>query len=154
MLTRELVEHFGGPVSIVVGTRDARLRPGFTRVFGIVGDVGSPRITFFAPEVTSQRMLADLGDNGQVAVQVTSWATFMSYQIKGTVREIVPAGPEAERVIAHVRDQVVVVTAAAIGEPFSQRWAKYVTMPALAITFEAREVYLQTPGPRAGARIG
>ena len=153
MLTRELVEHFGGPVSIVVGTRDAHLRPAFTRVFGIVGAVGSPSITLFAPEVMSGRMLADLRDNGQVAVQVTSWATFTSYQLKGTVTGIVPAGADAESVIAHVRDQVVAITSGIVSERFAVGWSKYVTTPAVAVIFEARDAFLQTPGPRAGARI-
>jgi hypothetical protein len=151
-LSQEILDHLLGPVSIVVATRDARMRPAFTRVLGIVAGADGV-ITLFAPVVTSDVMLANLRANGAIAVQIASWANFHSYQIKGTFLDAAPAGPEADAVMDATRRKAVEVTSKILGEKFGAGWGRFVARPTLRIDFRAEEVFLQTPGPNAGARI-
>ena len=151
-LSSEILEHLLGPVSIVVATRDARMRPAFTRVMGIVAN-DDATMTLFAPVATCEPMLANLRDNGAIAVQIASWANFHSYQIKGAFLDAKPAGPEANAVMEATRSKVLEVTGKIVGEKFAAGWGRFVATPALAVVFRIDEAFVQTPGPKAGTRV-
>src|SRR5258707_2168507 len=134
-LSKVILDHLLGPVSIVVATRDARMRPTFTRVMGIVAI--DDAVTLYAATVTSDAMLTNLRDNGTIAVQIASWANFHSYQIKGMFLDAKPAGPEANAVMAATRTKVLEVASKIVGEKFAAGWGRFVATPALAVTFRA-----------------
>ena len=62
MIPDKLVEFLHGPQIMLVGTRDAKLRPAVDRAFGAVADAPDS-ITIFLPD--AERTLANLADNGE-----------------------------------------------------------------------------------------
>ena len=69
MIPDKLVEFLHGPQIMLVGTRDAKLRPAVDRAFGAVADAAKDSITIFLPDGNAERTLANLADNGRVALE-------------------------------------------------------------------------------------
>jgi len=153
MLTPELVDFLAGPVSIGVASGDASARPVYTRVFGIAGEAGTDRATVYAAEATAGPLLACIQHRPLIAVLVGDCANFQSVQFKGEVVDVRPADPEGDAVVDHITAKVLAVAGPMFGGPFAEGWARFVLRPALAITLVVREIYRQTPGPDAGARV-
>ncbi len=89
----------------------------------------------------------------EIAVQLASWADFRSLQIKGGVVDVRASGPDAVPLIDDNTRRVVDVITRVVGAAQGAGWARFVIYPALAVTVEMREVYEQTPGLSAGARL-
>jgi len=143
-----------GPALMVVGSRDAALRPAHVGAVGAV--VGDDRrtITFFVPESRSARLLSDLRDNGRVAFSF-GLVSHEAYQIKGvyvssrptTAGDIALQETYRAKLFATMRD----VYPPEIARPYALG-AAY--RPGVAVTFRVDAIYLQTPGPGAGTRMG
>jgi hypothetical protein len=136
------------------GTRDERLYPAQTFVIGAVVHPDQETITFFVPESRSERILSDLKSNGRVTLAV-GLATHEAYQLKGVYISSRPADAK-ERAVQEIYRAKVLSAMLQAGYP--EQIAKplvlgFVYQPAVAITFRAEEIFLQTPGPEAGKKI-
>jgi hypothetical protein len=151
VLTAELAEFLESGVSILVGTRDARLRPTCMRAMGASVDRSIGRVTILLPEACAAQTLGDLRDNGRVAVTFSRPFDHKSVQLKGVCDEIRPSTPEEhaleERYRAAFSEQLY-----AVGMPRAVT-RRMRTTPSVAVVFEVRQLFEQTPGPRAGAPI-
>jgi hypothetical protein len=151
VIPEELAEVFESGVSILVGTRDAALVPEAARGVGAIVHPDRRRLTVFLPTEVAERTVANLRDNGMVAVAFSGILDHKTTQVKGRVTEIRPA-TEAER-------DVVVRYHAAFGEVLSLAGMARATVrtlnvwPSTAVTFEATDIFAQTPGPGAGERL-
>ena len=67
-ISAELAAFFESGVSVLVGTRDARLLPECLRAVGARVEPGGTEITVFVPKATSALTVANLQDNDRVAV--------------------------------------------------------------------------------------
>jgi len=152
MLTQQIVDYWQDPISVVVGTRDANLIPGFIRVFGIFGRPGGTSATFVAPEATSAEMLRNLKDNAQVAVQVVHIPDFESYQLKGKYVLHRPATLEENALVEQSKVKTSLFFANAFGLP-PDFWTNYISVPAISVEFNIEAIFIQTPGPNAGQKI-
>jgi hypothetical protein len=136
------------------GTRDARFVPFGHRVPGWHVDQSGRTLTVFMAEASSPRLLEALRDNGRIALTFEEIGTHETYQVKGRYlshrpvepAEIALAGATRERFARSVRslsndEQVAALMAAAIPSP------------GVAVEIGVDEVFVQTPGPGAGARI-
>ena len=143
-----LVELFESGASIVIGTRDAELRPEIGRACGAVVDRKERRITVFLAEAIAARTLANLAENGAIAVAFTEIFQHRSIQTKGKVIS-------TERA-AEIHQDTIKRYMGAWAEALYQTGIpravtlQCATWPAVAITFEASDVFVQTPGPKAG----
>jgi hypothetical protein len=153
MIPDRVVEVLRGPAIMLVGTRDAGLRPAHTSAVGALVDDDRRTVTFFVPESRAARLLRDLQDNGRVAFSF-GWVSHEAYQLKGTYVSSRPA-TAADR--AHQEAYRASLLAAArqvypeeIARPFALG-AAY--QPGVAVTFRVEAVFLQTPGPGAGTRL-
>lgn len=142
----QLLAH--GP-SLLLVTRDASLRPEIVRAgFGTVTDDGSILIAVPLPE--GRRTVANLEDNGVVALSAARPTTYRTLQVKGRgarrcTRPDVEA--QAERHRERMGDEIAAVGLdGGITRVFwSHRFAVF--------AFTPDEIYEQTPGPSAGLAI-
>jgi hypothetical protein len=151
VLPADLVEFAESGVSVLVGTRDAALRPYATRAFGASVHEGRKGITVYLSETVSQRTLADLRDNPEIAVTFSRPIDHRSIQVKGRVLDIAATTPAQreiqERYLSAWVEQVFVV---GLPRAIGRRMQLF---PSYAVRIALRELFHQTPGPDAGRRM-
>jgi hypothetical protein len=148
-----VVEVLRGPAVMLVGSRDAALRPAHTCAVGAIVDDDRRTVTFFVPESRSARLLSDLRDNGRVAFSF-GWVSHEAYQLKGTYLSARPTTADDIARQEAYRAALLVAAREAYPEELARPFALGVAYhPGVAITFRVDEVYRQTPGPGAGARM-
>jgi hypothetical protein len=150
-LPNDLVELFEGGASIVMATRDGKLRPEVARACGAVVDrteSSRARITVFLAESVAARTVANLAENRELAVLFTEIFRHRSIQTKGKVVSVERA--------AEVHQDAIKRYMGAWSEALYQTGIpravtlQCATRPATAITYDAEELFVQTPGPKAG----
>ena len=139
-----------GPAAINIGTRDARLRPtGGTGV--LVRTQGADQLLIHVTSRQAARLLPNLRDNGAIAVSVSLTTSHEAYQLKGRVTAIEDA-PAADEALVRAQTAKFLEGGANMGLP-RHLIERVHCWPAVLLTVEVTEVYVQTPGPRAGDRI-
>jgi hypothetical protein len=136
-----------GHDAVVVGTRDAALRPACAMAVGVAFPEAG-RVTVYVTEAAGALTFANLEANGAVAVVFEEILSHHTVQVKGRVLEIRPAAEDeralVERSIAGFFRQVEAVGGAPGVVRRVRRW------PCRAVTLEVTDVFEQTPGPKAG----
>ena len=153
MIPEELVEFLHGPRGIVLGTRDGRLRPCMIWVSGLIADAASDTITLFVADAYVERSLANLKDNGKVALTCGHGPAHEAYQFKGDYLDSRPTTEQEVAVQNLHKSKVVSHFAHEYGEPAGKVFAGLHYEPSTAIRFKVTEIFDQTPGPNAGKRI-
>src|SRR5260221_8710190 len=92
MIPDRVAEHLQGPSFLQVATCNADLRPAHAHVLGAVVHDDKVTVTFFVYEKRAKRIVADLEQNGRVALEAAQ-ATHEAYQLKG---EYVSSRPSSE----------------------------------------------------------
>ena len=136
------------------GTRDANLVPAGHRVPGWHVDQSGRTLTVLIPEVSAPRLLEALRDNGRIALTFEEIGTHETYQVKGRYlshrpvasADVARAGATRERFARSLRSLYA-------DEHLTGLMAASIPSPSLAIEVGVDEVFIQTPGPGAGARI-
>jgi len=150
-LSEELVEFIESGVSMLVGTRDAALRPRVQRAVGAVVAPDRESLTVYLTRQISEETLANLRDNGLIALTSSRPYDHRSIQIKGrllAIRDSVEADrAHQERYLAGFVEHVYIV-----GLPRSVMRQLRI-FPSVAVTMTAEDVFVQTPGPGAGRRL-
>lgn len=154
MIPDRVIEVLSGPSFVQIGTRDESLRPAHTYAIGAMVHEDRQTVTVLVPTARAARILPHLESNGRVALGIAQ-ASHEAYQLKGTYLSTRPtdagdlARQEAYRktLLDHARRAGFPED---IARPLTQG---FVYRPSIAITFRADEIYLQTPGPRAGSRL-
>jgi hypothetical protein len=144
----DLASLLEGLVAVHVATRDASLVP--DEVMGAAAslDARSRRLTVYLPVATSETSLANLHDNGAIAVLLSQPLTHRTVQLKGRAEEIRPAREdEREAVLGFAAAFDAEVETIGLPPAVVRRRRRW---PCHAVTFLVSEAWEQTPGPRAG----
>jgi hypothetical protein len=108
-------------------------------------------LTVYLPEATATATLADLRDNGEIAITLSRAVDHRSVQVKGTCAAMRPGTGDDRAVQERYReaflDQLQVVGLPRKVACRIQWW------PSIAVDVVVRELYEQTPGPKAGQRL-
>lgn len=144
----DLVDFLEGGVSILVGTRDAGQRPETTRAVGAAVSPDRTRLSVLLAEHTAERAIANLEDNGRIAVAFSRPIDNFAVQLKGRVTEL-RRGDDADRRVAERYHAVYVEQLYMVGMPRSLS-KRIRVWPSFAVTFEIDDIFVQTPGPGAG----
>jgi hypothetical protein len=146
-LPDDVVEFVQRGISVLVGSRDARLMPECIRAVGVRVERGAQELTIFLPTATSARVLANLRENGRIAITVAH-TDHHSIQIKGKVLRVASARPADRELVERYRCDLA-QNWGYIGVPprFTLRLAHW---PCHAVRFRVETAFDQTPGPRAG----
>ncbi|MFO0706078.1 MAG: hypothetical protein U0412_04410 [Nitrospira sp.] len=151
MIPPAMIELLRTGVSVVVGTRDAALMPECTRAWGIRIEGDRRTATIFLTESISGRTLANLRENGLIAISCTRPTDHVACQLKGRVRTIRPAD-DREREASRRWHREFVGELVAIGVP-GELPSAWITEPALAVEIDVTDVFHQTPGPGTGGKV-
>jgi len=135
------------------GTRDRDLVPGGHRVCGWRVGADQRTMTALVPAEFTRGLVESLRENGELAVTVEEFPSHETYQFKGRYLSHREALRDDVDVVDRIRRRFVRgVRPIFPGAPEDVLHA-FVQAPSLAVEFEVREIYLQTPGPGAGTRL-
>jgi hypothetical protein len=151
VITPELAEFIESGISVLVGTRDARLRPDCVRAAGVRADPGAGTLAVFLPAATAERALANLADNGRIAVTITRAIDHRSLQVKGGALEVRPSTADERREIERYLD-LLAADWGHVGVP-RQATRSMNHWPAFTVTLRCEALFEQTPGPGAGGPL-
>ena len=150
-LPEELVDFMEGGVSVLVGTRDAALRPECLRAAGCIVSPDRATLRVLMNEATATRTVANLRAGSPIAVTFSRPVDHRTVQVKGTCRTVRPAAPDeqavAERYLALFAEGLYVV---GMSRAIVRRLR---VAPTVVAEVLVRELYHQTPGPDAGRRL-
>jgi len=135
------------------GTRDRDLVPHGHRVCGWRVGADQRTITAFVPQEFTATLLESLQDNGELAVTIEEFPSHETYQFKGRYLRHRPAQPADVETVDRIRGRFVKSLKPVFADAPEAVLKAYVAPPSVAVDFEVREVYLQTPGPGAGTRL-
>jgi len=135
------------------GTRDRALVPHGHRVSGWHVGAGGRTLTVLVPEPFTAHLVESLEDNGQLAVTVEEFPSHETYQFKGRYLRHRPLQQEDVEIVDRIRERLVRSLRPIYSDVPEHLLNAFVVKPSLAVEFEVVEIYLQTPGPGAGARI-
>ena len=135
------------------GTRNRDLVPFGHRISGWRIGADGRTLTAFVAEPFTAGLVESLQENGQLALTVEDFPAHETYQFKGRYLRHRPVHREdldivdriRERFMKNMRTVFPVVPEGIVGA--------FISKPALAVEFEVSEIFVQTPGPGAGARI-
>lgn len=149
-ISDEIAEFLAQGVSLLVATCDAARRPEAIRAVGLRTAPDRQHVTVYLPEATSARTRANLLVNDRIALVASYPLDHRSLQLKGTVKRVALAEPRELPWLEEYLDKFGGVVEV-IGMPFEivrmvSHW------PAFALEIQIRELFVQTPGPGAGAR--
>jgi hypothetical protein len=151
LLPNDQLRFLQGPIICFLGTRDRALRPGVAWASAVRADGVAGTITFLLPDAESARPLADIEDNGLIALTALDPLSHQSYQYKGRFLSQRP-GNDDDRALCDIQRSKACARVDELRLP-GHLFARYVFWPGTAITFRVEEIYDQTPGPNAGRQI-
>ncbi len=140
-------------VSIIVGTRDAALRPHVMRAVGFRLSDDRRRLAVLLPQARSDELIDDVRANGRIAVVFSEPTTHRTLQVKGRDAVVLPCDA-ADRDVAARTLEGFVDELGQIG--FTAEVAQTILRhddDLVALQFTIAEAFEQTPGPTAGERL-
>jgi hypothetical protein len=150
VLEPDHVELLESPCALIVGTVDATGLPDATRGWGlVVDDGGSIRLLLSSNAVTTHE---NLGTTGVIALTATHFSTLVSVQVKGRMVTLEPETPDDRIRFDRFAAGCVRDLHELDGTPEEAIW-RLLPPGIVACVFTVDEVYDQTPGPAAGARL-
>lgn len=151
MIPEKFVDFAHGPRLLFFGSRNAKLRPTATWAFGVLADGDKGTITAFVPEIEGAQTFENLAENGRASLVISDPPTHETYQFKGQHRETRPC-TEADYTVQEIYISKLIAQLGPIGYG-EHVWGPFVKKPAMAVTFEVEDIFVQTPGPGAGDKI-
>jgi len=133
------------------GTRNRDLVPFGHRVSGWCIGADGRSLTAFIPEPAG--LVESLQENGELALTVEAFPSHETYQFKGRYVSHRPAHREDLAIVDRIRERFIKNMRAVFPLLPEGIAGAFTSKPALAVEFEVSEIYVQTPGPGAGARI-
>jgi hypothetical protein len=140
--------------SMNVAGRDAHKRPTLARGLGIRVSPDRRTLTVFLSETHSSQVLRCLRENGAIAVAVTWPRTHETLQFKGRVGEIVPLSIDDRETMAAYQESFAEELETLGYRPEFTRQLLAGSESSVAVVFEPVEIFNQTPGPKAGEKLG
>lgn len=136
-----------------MASRDADLVPHVHRVSGWRLGKDGKTITAYLPALFAEHLLEAMENNGQVAFSLEEYPAHETYQFKGVFVRQRALEAEDRALVATQRERFVRDILPLYPEAPVDLIRGYVVEPDVAVEFEVQEIYLQTPGPGAGARL-
>ncbi len=138
-------------VSVLVGSCDASRVPGCMRAVGLKLHDDRRHATVYLPESTSRHTVTNVAENPRIAILTSYPPDHRSLQLKGNVTRVASAAASDQAFIEEYLSTFGRVLEL-LGMPHElvdriSHW------PSVALEFRIEELYVQTPGPGAGAKF-
>lgn len=142
-----------GRVMILVATRNAAHRPMIGRATGARFDAESGRIALLVSASQWPDAVANALPGTPISATFVIPETYQAYQIKGSVADTRPANAvEQARGTRYVEEMLS--TMGALGVSRLQLSSTLSDRDLVRIMFFPSDLFVQTPGPQAGQRLG
>jgi hypothetical protein len=135
------------------GTRNRELVPCGHRVSGWFAHAGGRTLTALVADHFTANLIESLQDNGELALTVEAFPSHETYQFKGRYLRHRAVQREDMEVAARIRQRFLKSVRHIYTDAPEHLLDAWMHAPAVGVEFEVREIYLQTPGPGAGARL-
>ena len=154
-LPADLVAMMARGVSVIVGSRDAALRPSLMRAVGSRVEADGRDITVYLARSQSRQLLQDIAATGQVAVVFSEPSTHRSVQLKASRAGIRQADDGDAAVLAsYLASMEREIQQVGFAPPLTRAMLAHRLDDVVAVRFTPEQAFDQTPGPRAGAALG
>ena len=154
MIPERLVQFLEQRANVAfAGTRNRELVPFGHRISGWAIGTDRRTLTAYTPEPLTAELLESLEANGELALTVEAFPAHETYQFKGRYVSHRPVRHEDFVVVDRIRERFVKNMRTVFPALPEQVTGAFPAKPVFAIMFEVSEIYVQTPGPGAGARI-
>jgi hypothetical protein len=154
-LPADLVAMMARGVSVIVGSRDAKLRPSIMRAVGSRVEADGRDITVYLSRPNSRQVLQDIASTGQVAVVFSEPSTHRTVQLKASRAEIRSAvAGDVPVLAAYLQSMEHEIQKVGIAPPLTRAMLAHRLEDVVAVRFTPEQAFDQTPGPRAGTAIG
>ncbi len=137
--------------AILVATVDTQGAPWSCRGFALKSDDALASVTVYVPMATSQQLIQHVAVTGRLAIASVLIIEHLSFQLKGTTRAA-RAAREDEAPFVRARLEAFADVLEELGVP-RRRTRSFTHWPAFALEMNVDEIFDQTPGPNAGARV-
>ena len=151
VIAPELAAFLQSGLSMVVGTRDADLRPEVARAVGLRVEADGTEATVFIPVATGAETRANLETNRRIALTCSRPADHRTLQLKGGVLEIREADERDRAAVERYRQDLTGVLGF-VGVP-PRLTGRLQAWPCHAVRFRVEAIFQQTPGPDAGVTL-
>jgi len=135
------------------GTRSPDLVPHGHRVTGWRASTDGLTLTAFITEHSTAHLIESLDDNYSFAMTVEQYPSHEAYQFKGRYLRQRPIVREDIEVVDRIRARLLKSFRPLYPHAPDGLVDWFVGTPCLAVEFRVEEIYVQTPGPSAGARL-
>ena len=155
LIEPDIAAFIQGGVSVVVCGRDAALVPDVARGCGCRVSRDRRRVTVLIDPGRATELLDNIRANGIIAVVFSQPSTHRTIQLKGTHAKITGVS-SADRRLAERHLQAWVAELVSIGyrADFAAAVRGHAETGLTAIAFTPSAAFEQTPGPKAGQRLG
>ncbi|WP_174803185.1 hypothetical protein [Martelella limonii] len=152
MLEDDVAAFLSGNVMIVAAITDAALRPHIGRGCGAYFDGDQGDIVLLASSTQWPDFYANAAKGGMIAATFANPSSYRAIQVKGAIGAVARASPEqVERAARYVA--VMLDILAGLGVSRLQLSSVFCDADLIAIRFWPADLFVQTPGPGAGARL-
>ena len=151
-ISDELAGFLESGVSVLVGTRDERCVPEAMRGAGARVDGNRRELTVWFPAANGRRTVENLRTTKRVAVCFSAYEKHRSIQLKGEVLEVREGTADDRAFVEQYRSRL------------ASEWGilgvaprivlRFDVWPCFSVRFRVERVFVQTPGPGAGAPLG
>lgn len=139
------------PVMIILGSCDARLAPEIGRAVGALVHAADDRIDLMLSGWQWPGTVANVRAGGQLAATFARPADYVSYQVKGRA-EVLPATAEhAAAAARYIESMTATLGELGLDRRIVAPWL--VDRELVTLSFGVEEIFVQTPGAKAGQRI-
>jgi hypothetical protein len=145
----------GPTAAIAVASRDAHNVPSLFRAAACRVSKDRALVTLFVDQQAGAAVVRDLRAGHPVAAVFSEPATHRTIQLKGGHAEVGPVMP-ADREYARMRYEEIVAHIVGLGlsDAGTRCFFHFAPVHLVGISFQPTAAFEQTPGPRAGARLG
>jgi hypothetical protein len=147
----QLSDFLESGISVIAATRDALMMPDCVRAVGARVEAGGAELSVFLPEATASASIANLRENGRIAIIFSRPRDHRSFQVKGRASSV-DAADAADRAVVDRYRASFADELAVVGLP-PRDTLRIAHWPCWRVRIRPEAVFVQTPGPGAGAPL-
>jgi hypothetical protein len=151
MITDAVVDFLALARSVSAGSCNALRQPFATRCAAVRVQPDRTHLDLFIGSAISETLLRNVAETQRLAVQVSHPADHRTLQLKGRTSSVHTASDSDRGYVEQWVHELALVLDQ-IGMPYD-RVMRMAHWPAVLIEVRVEEIYLQTPGPGAGAPL-
>jgi hypothetical protein len=142
-------------VSVIVGSRDARMQPSLMRAVGSKVEPDGDEITVYLVRAQSRQLIQDIAATGHLAVVFCEPASHRTVQVKASRAQLRQATPEDAPVLARYLESME-HEIQCVGYPpeMTRAMLAHQLDDVVAVSLRPEQAFDQTPGPKAGCALG